>query len=157
MKKTLVHGVQITTPATFVEMSDDEMKQAFNDNNSHRWGARDVRHHRMFVITWQDSNALLAKLVSTKALIKRIEKISSKGYAGHDYQAGSFFQKSVCGLEAEGYEFTYKVQGIPQHMQNIVFKHGKTCYTIYWVDRPGPGKASDKALESILDSMELAE
>ena len=157
MGKALVHDeLRVTTPATFVEMTADEMNQMFQDSNPHRWGARDVRHHRMFVIMWQDSNGLLAKLVSTNALIKRVEKLSAKGYAGHDYQRGDFFERTICGLEAEGFSFTYTVQGVAQKAQNIVFKHGKTCYTLYWVERAGGGSAGERAFESILDSLALA-
>ena len=156
MGKALVHGgLHVETPPTFVEMTADEMKQDFGDDNPHRWGARDMRHHRMFVIMWQDSNALLAKFVSTNALIKRVEKLSSKGYADHGYQAGSYSKRTICGLEAEGFDFSYEVQGVSQHMYNYVFKHGKTCYTLYWVERAGGGTAGKKAREAVLDALAL--
>ena len=156
MAKALVHDeLQVRAPATFVAMTPDELRKTFNDDNPHRWGARDVRHHRMFVVTWQDSNALVARFVSTNALVKRVEKLSAKGYAGHEYQRGDFFKRTVCGLEAEGFDFTYQLQGVTQHMQNIVFKHGKTCYTLYWLERTGAGRAGEKALESILDTLAL--
>lgn len=158
MGKALVHGeLQVTTPATFVQMSPDELKQVFLDDNPNRWGARDVRMHRMIVITWQDSLGLLAKFVSTNALIKRVEKLSAKGYGAFEYQLGGFFKRNICGLEAEGFDFTYTLKGVGQKAQNIVFKHGKTCYTLYWVERVGEGKAGERARESILTSMALAE
>lgn len=157
MGKALVHDdLQVTTPATFVEMSAEELSQAFLDDNPHRWGARDVRHHLMFVIMWQDSNKLLAKMVSTNALIKRVERLSSKGYADYNYQLGGFFKRSLCGLEAEGFDFSYELRGVQQLGQNIAFKHGKTCYTLYWVERKGAGKSAERARELILNSLALA-
>jgi len=157
MGKALVHDdLRVTTPATFVEMSPGELSQVFLDNNPDRWGARDVRNHLMFVISWQDSNKLLAKLVSTNALIRRVEKLASKGYRDYGYQLDDFFTRDLCGLEAEGYRFSYELQGIPQKAQNIVFKHGRTCYTLYWVERKGAGKHAERARELILDSLALA-
>lgn len=157
MGKALVHDdLRVTTPATFVEMTADELRQAFLDDNPNRWGARDVRHHVMFVISWQDSNALLARLVSTSALIRRAEKLSAKGYHDYAYQLGGFFKRSLCGLDAEGFDFTYELQGVTQKAQDIVFKHGKTCYTLYWVERTGAGKSGERMRESILESLALA-
>lgn len=158
MGKALVHDdLQVTTPATFVEMSSDEMNQAFQDNNSNRWGARDVRNHTMIVIAWQDSSKLLAKLVSTNSLIKRVEKLSAKGYANNEYELEGFFKRTLCGVEAEGFNFSYKVQDVQQRAQNIVLKHGKTCYTIYWIERKGSSKSAERALDFILDSLAFAE
>ena len=157
MGKALVHDdLRVTTPATFVEMTPGELKQVFLDDNPHRWGARDVRMHLMFIVSWQDSNKLLAKLVGTNALIRRVETRASKGYANYGYQFGSFFKRTLCGIEAEGFDFTYELQGVGQKAQNIVFKHGKTCYTLYWVERVGAGKAAERAREFILDGLELA-
>lgn len=157
MGKVLVHDdLRVTTPATFVEMTSDELRQAFLDDNPHRWGARDVRHHLMFVIAWQDSNALLAKFVNTNALARRVEKLSAKGYRDYDYQLGGFFKRTLCGLEADGFDFTYELRGVRQVGQNIVFKHGKTCYTLYWVERKGSGKSAARSREFILDSLALA-
>jgi len=39
--------------------------------------------------------------------------------------------------------------------QNIVFKHGKTCYTLYWIERKGAGKSAERARQLILDSLAL--
>ena len=156
MGKTVVHDeLKVTTPPTFVEMTREELNQAFVDNNPNRWGARDVRHHLMFVIMWQDSNALLAKLISTDALAKRVEKLTSKGYRDYDYQLGSFSTCTLCGIEAEGFDFSYELRGVRQMGQNIVFKHGKTCYTLYWIERKGAGKSAERARQLILDSLAL--
>ena len=67
-----------------------------------------------------------------------------------------FYKRTICGVEAEGFDFSYNVQGVAQKAQNIVFKHGKTCYTLYWVERAGGGSAGERALESILDTLALA-
>lgn len=154
MGKALIHDeLQVTTPATFVQMSAEELTQAFIDDNPNRWGARDVRHHLMFVVMWQDSNALLVKLLSTNALIKRAEKLSAKAYRDHNYQLVGFFARTLGDIETEGFEFTYELQGVQQVGQDIIFKRGKTCYTLYWVERKGAAKSAERAREAILNSL----
>jgi hypothetical protein len=50
----------------------------------------------------------------------------------------------------------HELRGVQQLGQNIAFKHGKTCYTLYWVERKGAGKSAERARELILNSLALA-
>ena len=154
MGSTVLHDeLSLSFPDSFEVMGDDELREGYLDDNPNRWGIWDRQRHVIIVVYWHDSNALLARMVSTKGLAERAERLMAKSYAGHGFQLGGFFEMEVAGHEARGFSYRYDLRGVGQSAETVVLKHGKCCYTLYYYAREG-GKPSDhEAFENVLESM----
>ena len=146
--------LHLAYPDGFRLMDDEELARLFTDQVPNSWGIWDTDRHIVVSVLWNESNALLSKLVSNKDLAKRIRKHLSKAYANSGFRADGVVKTEVCGTEACGFDFDYQVEGIDQVGKIMVFKHVEArtccCDTIYYYARKEQAEVGKAALDQIL-------
>ena len=156
MSKELINQtLSIGIPEGFHVMDAQELKQAFQSDHPDRWGIRNRESHVMVTVLWKDYPILLSKLADLKAVCRKNEQMAAKGYAGHDYQCGGFFSLTAAGLPAEGYRFSYSVDGVEQSAETILFKLEKTIFTITCGGRRENREADRELFDRIIAGITL--
>lgn len=137
MSMETVNGtVEFEVPDGFSVMSAEELRQAYRNEDPNRWGIRDEERHIIVTVMWKAYTGLLGLFLSDlKAVCKKNEQLSSKGYAGHGYRCGGFFSLSVDGQPAEGYRFSYRVGDVEQSAETILIRQGRTIYSVTFAGR----------------------
>lgn len=156
MQQTTVNEeLEICYPDSFAIMSEDELREAYGMDYADMWGIRDAENHALFTIIWKESFDLAPKLISTKSLIKRVESKLKKAFRKQGYACSGYFKRELAGQEAEGFGYSYQVQGITQTCEAIVVRRGKSCYTLYYYTRPECAQANRAAYDEMLSSIRL--
>lgn len=154
MNDVVVHGsLNLSYPDGFGVMDEEELRLLYQDDNTDRWGIWDKERHLIFVVYWHDSSALLGKMVGTKSLAKRAERLLSKGLKANAYHCDGFYSTQVAGTEAEGFVYTYQVQDVNQVARVTVLRHGACCYTLYWYAREEGDPTDAQVLDDLLASI----
>lgn len=161
MNTATLHGqLHVSYPDGFHVMGEEELHQAFADNNPNRWGIWDTDRHIIVAILWHESNALLSRLADTKGLAKRVQKHTAKTYAHYGYKAGELTRGETCGSEAWGFDYRFDMDGVGQVGRTEVFKHVEDgtclCYTLYCYAREKQAQDGKEAFEAILASLSIA-
>ena len=135
METTQIHGgLTVGIPEGFHVMDDAELKMRFPDGIAERWAIRDEERHVVFTIIWHDApSGLLAKLVSTRSLAERVEKLTAKRLKHQGFRLAGRVDRELCGTEALGFSCGYTVQDVSQSAEIIVLRNGLTCYTLYCI------------------------
>ena len=142
--ETINGTVEIEVPDGFYIMSAEELRQVYQSEDPNRWGMRDKERHIIITVMWKAYHVLSGLFLSDlKAVCKKNEQLSSKGYAGHDYRCDGFFSLSVNGQPAEGYRFSYRVEDAEQSAETILIRQGKTIYSVTFAGR-AEKKAADQ-------------
>ena len=151
MNKETVNGtVEIEIPDGFYVMSAEELRQAYQSEDPNRWGMRDKERHIIVTVMWKAYSVLPGLFLSDlKAVCKKNEHLSSKGYAGHGYRCDGFFSLSVDGQPAEGYRFSYRVEDVEQSAETILIRQGRTIYSVTFAGRTENKEADQEVFSGI--------
>ena len=156
---TLNGELCLSYPDGFHVLDADEMARVFPNDGPNRWGIWDTERHMIVSVQWHESNVLLAGLVSTKDLARRVAAEAGKAYKSNDYEVGELYQTTLCGEEAWGVSFRYEVSGVYQIAYAIVFKHvvetTNCTYTLSFFEREENAEASEQVFRALLDSLRL--
>ena len=156
MSKAKVNDLfSIEVPEGFHTMSTEELRKAYRDENPNRWGMWDQERHVMVTVMWQEYSRLVMMLADTKAICRKNEQIASKGYANNGYVSDGFFSVKVDGEKAEGYRFSYSVDGVEQSAETILFKLEKTIFTITCGGRRENRETDRELFDRIIDGISL--
>ncbi|MDO4806625.1 MAG: hypothetical protein Q4A07_05190 [Coriobacteriales bacterium] len=147
--------LSIELPDGFELMSSDLLQSIYGMEYMQMWGARDEGRHVAVTIIWKDSNALVSKLASQKALAKRVEKALAKAYRHKGYRVGNLFETNVAQRDTHGFAYACQIEGIPHECEVLVFKDGGRCYTLYYYAREECAQKNRSVYESMLASLSL--
>ena len=155
METARIHGgLTVGIPEGFHVMDDAELKLRFPDGIAERWAIRDEGRHVVFTIIWHDApSGLLAKLVSTRSLAERVEKLTAKSLKHRGFRLAGRVDRELCGTEAKGFSCGYTVQDVSQSAEIIVLRNGLTCYTLYCIMQSDCLDQARPAYEEILASL----
>ena len=148
-------GLSMSCPEGFSPMSAEELERVYTSRDPNRAGMWDRQRHVMVTALWQRYNPLLAWLADMKALAKRNEQLTRKGYQGHGYRLDGFFSRTVCGMAAEGYRFTCRLQDADQEIETVLVKKGSVVYSLNCIGRTENHDANQALFNAILDGMEV--
>ncbi len=158
MGKELINGtVTLEMPESFRTMSAEELRKAYQSDETNRWGARDPEGHAILTVMWKDYPLLLSRLADLKTICKKNEQLSARGYAGHGYRCEGFFSAAAGGQPAEGYRFTYTAGETEQAAETVLFKRNRTVYSLTWVGRPENREADRETFAGILAGMSFGD
>ena len=145
-RETIGGAVEVEVPDGFCVMSAEELKQAYQSEDPNRWGMRNKERHIIMTVMWKAYHGLAGLFLSDlRAVCKKNEQLSSKGYAGHSYRCDGFFSLSVDGQPAEGYRFSYRIGDVEQSAETILIKQDKTIYSFTFAGRT-ENKAADREM-----------
>lgn len=155
METARIHGgLTVGIPEGFHVMDDAELKLRFPDGIAERWAIRDEERHIVFTIIWHDApSGLLAKLVSTRSLAERVEKLTAKSLKHRGFRLAGRVDCELCGTEAKGFSCGYTVQDVSQSAEIIVLRNGLACYTLYCIMQSDCLDQARPAYEEILASL----
>ena len=150
----------LTYPDGFHVLDEEEMNRVFPLDVPNRWAIWDIDRHIIISVQWHEANALLARLVSTKDLAKRVAAEAAKAYRANEYEVGELYQTTLCGEEAWGISFKYEVAGVFQIAHALVFKHAventNCTYTLSFYEREENAEASEQVFQDLVASLRLA-
>lgn len=153
-EQTINDTFSLKVPDSFEPMSSEELqKLSQSGGDPYRWGFRDREKHIMFVIIWKQVPAILGWLADLKAIAKRNEQLTSKAYQGHDYRLLGFESMQAGAAKAEGYRFSYSVEGIRQNVTNALIKKGKIFYSFLWIGREENAAADRDLFREVMESL----
>ena len=142
-------------PEHFEPMSAEELRQLSRaGGDPYQWGVRDRENHVMLVALWKQYPALLAWASNLKAIVKKNEQLTGGIYKGHDYRLLEFSSLQAGDETAEGYSFSYSVEGITQVANNYLIKDGKTVYSFLCVGREENRTADQATFREIMGSLQ---
>ena len=154
-KATVNDLMSIEVPEGFHTMSAEELRQAYRDDNPDRWGMWDQERHVMVTVMWKEYSRLMMMLADVKGICRKNEQIAAKGYGNNGYECGGFFSVNVDGEKAEGYRFSYRVGDVEQSAETILFKLGKTIFSITCGGRKENREADREMFDRIIAGITL--
>ena len=149
-KATINESSTLEIPDSFSPMDAGELRKLFRNDDPDRWGTWDRENHVMITVMWKDYPKLLARFADLKTVCRKNEQLSGKGYAGHEYRCGGFFSTAAGELPAEGYSFSYQIGDISQSAETVLFKQGRTIYSMTCAGRAENRAADHETFAGIL-------
>ena len=154
-RKTINETYSLQIPDTFESMRSDEL-QALSQGGGdpYQWGVRDRENHVMILALWKRHSAILAWMSDLKSIAKRNEQLTRKAYEGHGYRLLENNSLQAGNEKAEGYSFSYSVNGIAQVIQSFLIKDGKMVYAITCAGREENFAADQKMFRAVMESLQ---
>ncbi len=112
----------------------------------------DPDRHILISAGWKQAGMLAGMLVNERDLAKNMETSVSRALAQSGYRGEEAVRKTIGGLEASGFRYTYTAEGICMAGESLAFKSGKTLYYIHLYAREESREASLKIWDEILAS-----
>jgi len=139
-------------PDAFADCSAEDLKLGADSSDNNLKAMRDTGRHIVFIVRWQKYNALALKLADSRSMIKNNEKRTAKVYeaADADYRLLEFFTADVGGKEAEGYRYSYHVEGIEQDVDTVLVKTKNYVYNVSFYYRAENSEADRELIGSVL-------
>ncbi|MBR4456002.1 MAG: hypothetical protein IKS32_07235 [Solobacterium sp.] len=157
MSEVLINGtLALMVPDGFTEMSEAELKQAYQNDNPDRWGCHDKNRHLMLAVLYHENRGLtklLSMITSTKDIAGSTNVTMAKVMKPYGYETKEFFEAEADGHKGNGFRYTYRNQGELLDCRTIVFRHKQTFYTLYWYSRKGHAEEHEAILNGVLASM----
>ena len=156
MGRQIIHDTfSLEIPENFESMSEADLRElSRKGGDPYRWGVRDRENHRMIVVLWKQYPALLSWLADLKSIAKKNEQLTGKAYAGSDYRLLEFISMQAGEEKAEGYRFSYTVEGISQVISCLLIKDGKTVYAFVCGGREENAAGDRELFRRILETLE---
>ena len=116
--------------------------------------AEDPDRHVLISVGWKAIGALTSLLFSSGSVAKTSEAQVARSRRQYGYKRGGFGKRSIGGLEADNFSFTYTAQEIAMAGESCVLKKDKTLYFFHIYGRE-ENKAADLPMwESFISSAE---
>ena len=158
-KQIINETFSLRIPDTFQPMSGEELAQMNRSGSDqtgdpYQWGARDRENHLIITVLWKKYPAFLTLLADLKSIARKNQQMAGKIYEGHNYRFLGYVSVNAGEAKAEGYRFTYTVEGISQTMEIYLIKDGRTVYNITCGGREENKAADQETFREILSSLE---
>jgi len=147
--------LSIDVPQGFSILTLDELQTLFGLPYDNLWGVRNESRRMRLCLLWKDSNAVLTKLVSEKSLAKRVENTFAKSGKTYDYACEGYFSREVAGRTAQGFRCSYKLNGVLNTCEVLVFKRKERCYTLFYYTLADQANENLPIYEAMLESISI--
>lgn len=142
-------------PDGFREMSEEELRQAYQDENSTRWGVMNEESHMVFCIYWHKGHKIYSALADSKSINKSTQTKLSKMLENNGYKLLGYRGLVIDGVRCTSFRHTYVLQDITYISDVTTMKVGTVCYTIYCYTRQKCEEANRDTLEAMLRSIKV--
>ena len=153
MQEIINNELKVTVPEGFEVLSAEALNNIYLDNNTTRWGMTDKNRHFTGTVFYHVTNLLLAAIASTKDVANNTRMQLAKKLSTYNYVQGDSFQMKICGQDAHGFNYEYVNHNIPTEGTVVVFKRGKSFYTVYWYSRKENVTESREVFRSFCESL----
>ena len=124
--------LRVSYPEGFHVMDEQEMQEAYKNDNPCRWCIRDKERGMMLSVFWFKSFALLVRIADAKAAVRKIASSMEKALGGMNYERGDLYARDICGQKAWGFGYEYTLNEVDQHCEVIMLKNKSSTYTVYY-------------------------
>ena len=153
-KITMNQELVLTLPDGFRVKSEEEVKAMNMIGGGSAVCAEDPDRHVLISLGWKTVGALVALLLSSASVAKTSEAQIARSMKPYGYRRVGFGKRSIGGLEADNFSFTYTAQEIAMAGESCVLKKDKTLYFFHIYGRE-ENKAADLPMwESFISSAE---
>jgi len=153
---TINGEIRLEAPEGFKLMTAEEMAKISNGDASGRFGLWDKEHHVMLLADWKRYNALWLKLTDIRKIAKRNEELNRKPYANFSYKGQRTLSRTIGGLEAEGYRFSFRVEDVSQSAACMLVLHGNNVYRFTMNGRTENLEENEDLFAAVLDSVKFS-
>ncbi len=154
-KCTINNEVTMPIPEGFHIMSAEELAKSFGKPDPCRWGMWNQERHIMIILEWKTYSALTMKMTNLQKITARNESITKRCAKNNAYQLQGFFPGRIGGLNAEGYNYYYKVQGIDQQNISLLTVKENTVYRLSSIGRVENADADRAFLDEICEMVKF--
>ncbi len=145
--------LNITYPDTFHVMDEAEKKNLQTMTDEDFTGLSNHDDHIIITIGAKEIPGFSNLVLSTKVLIKNMEKQVGKAMMINSYARGRFKDREIDGVKACGFDYSNEVQGIVMMGESYVVKKDKTVYTFNMYSRDNLRAKNMKTWEEMLGSI----
>ena len=153
---TLNNELTLSYPDDFEAMDAETLGKISQGKDTEGWGVWDPGHHVVITVLREHKNSLLLKLADPRAAAKQNEKATRKLYAGHGYEFGTFFTKTIAEREAAGYTYTFDDNDSVRSVKVLLVKHSGSSYGILCSCPQDELDAMGPVFDQVFDSIALA-
>ena len=155
MRETVNQAFSLEVPEGFHCMSQEELKQLYQNENPNRWGIWDEERHVSIVVLWKQFPALVCWLADMKTMAQRNQQLTEKGYAANEYAFQGYLSAKAGGATVEGYRFCFRVGDVAQAAETMLLKHKKTVYSLSCVGRKENYAADQETFHRVLSDLKI--
>ena len=151
-KYTVNEEISLEAADGFKVMTDEEISAVSSGDASKRWGLWDKERHVMILADWKKYNGLLLGLTNISKIAARNEELNRKLYGNYGYKPEGTIKRAIDGQEAEGYRFSYTVEGTEQSASCLLVRYKKTVYRFIVNGRTENRERDEEILKHVLNT-----
>ena len=141
--------LNLSYPDEFKVLSGEDLKQYKFFEEAPGFCINDAERHIMISISWRQANPFVAMLAGTADIARNMEAKIRKPMSKYGYHLEEFMTRQIGGKAADGYRYTYRVQGIGMVGETLSVKSGSNFYYIHSYFREELREESLKVLDEI--------
>ena len=147
--------ISLTYPDSFQLMDGPALREAYLNDDPDRWGIIEEELHLMITVLWQRTNALAVRLSDLPTVALRNEALTRAACADCEYEARGFVSRTLGGRPAEGYCYSYLLNGEERQAYSLLFKQKSRIYGVTCICRQEDSAAWRERFDAILDTLEI--
>ena len=145
----LNNEMNLQYPDGFKIMSEEELRKHKFYEEAPGFCINDPDRHIVLSVSWRQANPFVAMLAGTKEVAQSMESKIRKPMRKFGYRLEEFMTREVGGKPADGYRYTYTVQGTGMMGESLSVKSGSNFYYIHSYFRQELKEDSLKMLDEI--------
>ena len=154
MERILLNNeLELTCPDGFRSLDQEEMKKFTFANEQPGCVLESEEQHMIVSLAWHRIGILLSLLFSPREMAGKMAEYIAKADKDYNHRQGEFFDRTIDGSKASGFDYSYTAQNIEMESRMIVAKRGRNLYCIYFYFRKALHQQSVQLMEEIISSM----
>ena len=144
--------LNLICPESFEVMTPEDLRKHKFFEEAPGFCIKDEDRHIMISVSWRQANPFVAMLAGSADIAKNMEARIRKPMGKFGYHLEGFMTREIGGKTADGYRYTYKVQGIGMMGESLSVKSGSNFYYIHSYLRQELREQSLRVLDGIFES-----
>ncbi len=140
-------------PESFAVMTDEELKKHKFYEDAPGFCISDEGGHMVVSFSWRQANPFVVMVVGTKDVARNMEAKVRKPMSRFGYRLEEFMMREVGGKQADGYRYSYEVQGTGMMGESLSVKSGSNFYYIHSYFRAALREESLKVLDEMFGAV----
>ena len=140
-------------PESFAVMTDEELKKHKFYEDAPGFCISDEGGHMVVSFSWRQANPFVVMVVGTKDVARNMEAKVRKPMSRFGYRLEEFMMREVGGKQADGYRYSYEVQGTGMMGESLSVKSGSNFYYINSYFRAALREESLKVLDEMFGAV----
>lgn len=153
MKSSELNGeLTLSYPDGFHVMTEEELRKHKFFEGAPGFSIEDPDRHMILSVSWRQANPFVAMLAGTADVARNMEARIRKPMTKFGYKSEGFLKREIGGREADGFRYSYEVQGIGMSGESLSVKNGSCFYYIHSYYRTALKEESLAVLDEIFQN-----